>query len=86
MFADIERQDRYAVLAAISGILVTMLWRANPSRFAMTFLRRSIEILLSSNAPEFPFKTKTTLNDRSLLRVVSWFWLSFTGSFHCFDI
>lgn len=28
---DIERQDRYAVLAAISGILVTMLWRANPS-------------------------------------------------------
>jgi len=26
---DIERQDRYAVLAAISGILVTLLWRAN---------------------------------------------------------
>eukprot|EP00795_Rhopilema_esculentum_P002009 gene2009-17567_t len=26
---DIERQDRYAVLAAIAGILVTMLWRAD---------------------------------------------------------
>ena len=32
LFADIERQDRYAVLAAISGILVTLLWRASPPR------------------------------------------------------
>ena len=54
IFADIERQDRYAVLAAISGILVTLLWRANSTRYDEALQSIACQILNCRGTGRYP--------------------------------